>query len=130
VIDDRPPALEPAPTATSPERRGTYLGQRRITPVVISSVLVGIALLGSLAYIVYVVLKVEDEQIQLLGYGFAVLGASFAAIALGCVYEIWRAARRARTGRALVLSIIGGLAGLAAIACFSFTAIATMLGAS
>ena len=107
-----------------------YLGQRRITPLVISSVLVGIALLGSLAYIVYVVLKVEDEQIQLLGYGFAVLGASFAAIALGCVYEIWPDARRARTGRALVVSIIGGLAGLAAIACFSFTAIATMLGAS
>ena len=113
-----------------PARRGMYLGQRRITPLVISSVLVGIALLGSLAYIVYVVLKVEDEQIKLLGYGFAVLGASFAAIAVGCVLEIWRAARRVRAGRALALAIIGGIAGLVAIGCFSFTAIATMLGAS
>ena len=113
-----------------PERRGTYLGRLRITPVVVSSVLVAIALLGSIAYIVYVVAKVEDEQIQLLGYGFAVLGASFAAIALGCVFEIWRAARRARAFRALALAIIGGIAGLVAIGCFSFTAIATMLGAS
>ena len=127
---DRPPAQGPAPSPIPPPRDGAYLGRLRITPGVISSVLVGIALLGSIAYIAYVVLKVEDEQIQLLGYGFAVLGASFAAIALGCVLEIWRAARRARTGRALALAVIGGLAGLAAIGCFSFTAIATMLGAS
>ena len=127
---DRPPAQGPDQPPLPPERRGTYLGRLRITPLVVSSVFVGIALLGSIAYIVYVVAKVEDEQIQLLGYGFAVLGASFAAIALGCVFEIWRAARRARAFRALALAIIGGIAGLVAIGCFSFTAIATMLGAS
>jgi hypothetical protein len=129
-VIDQPPALEPAPSPTPPQREGAHLGRLRITPAVISSVLVAIALLGSIAYIAYVILKVEDEQIQLLGYGFAVLGASFAAIAVGCVLEIWRAARRARTGRALALAIIGGIAGLVAIGCFSFTAIATMLGAS
>jgi hypothetical protein len=91
-------------------------------------VLVGIALVGSLAYIAYVVTQVEDEQIELLGYGFGFLGASLAAIAVGALLEMWRAASRARAGRAMGLAILGGAAGLLAIACFTFTAVATMVG--
>jgi len=89
---------------------------------------VTIALIGSLAYIVYVVTQVQDEQIQLLGYGFGILGASFAAIAVGAVVSIWRAASRARTGRALAIAIVGGVAGMLAIGCFAFTAISLMVG--
>jgi hypothetical protein len=110
-----------------PRRRGVYLGPLKITPAV---VLVAIALLGSVAYIAYVVAKVEDEQIQLLGYGFGVLGASFAAIAIGSLVEMWRAASRARAGRSLVLAIVGGIAGLIAIGCFTFTAISLLVGKS
>jgi len=106
-------------------RRGLYVGPLKITPAV---VLVAIALIGSAAYVLYVVTQVEDEQIQLLGYGFAVLGASFAAIAIGAVVSIWRAASRARTRRALVLAIVGGVAGLFAIGCFTFTALALLVG--
>ena len=106
-------------------RRGLYVGPLKITPAV---VLVAIALIGSAAYVLYVVTQVEDEQIQLLGYGFAVLGASFAAIAIGAVVSIWRAASRARTRRALVLAVVGGVAGLIAIGCFTFTALALLVG--
>jgi hypothetical protein len=106
-------------------RRGLYVGPLKITPAV---VLVSIALIGSAAYVLYVVTQVEDEQIQLLGYGFGVLGASFAAIAVGAVVAIWRAASRARSRRALVLAIVGGIAGLIAIGCFTFTALALLVG--
>jgi len=87
---------------------------------------VAIALIGSAGYVVYVVTQVEDEQIQLLGYGFGVMGASFAAIAIGALVAIWRAASRARSGRALVLAIVGGVAALFAIGRFTFTALATL----
>jgi hypothetical protein len=107
-----------------PPRRGLYLGPLRITPAV---VLVAIALLGSAGFILYVVFRVEDEQIPLLGAGFGVLGACFAVIAIGSLIEMWRAASRASAGRALGLAIIGGVAALVAIGCFTFTALATMV---
>ncbi|HTK44686.1 MAG TPA: hypothetical protein VL749_05000 [Patescibacteria group bacterium] len=120
---DQPPAVEPAPSPMPP-RRGLYLGPLRITPAV---VLVAIALLGSAGFILYVVFRVEDEQIPLLGAGFGVLGACFAVIAIGSLIEMWRAASRASAGRALGLAIIGGVAALVAIGCFTFTALATMV---
>jgi hypothetical protein len=113
-----PPARTPTP------RRGRYIGPLRITPAV---VLVALAIVGSVAFILYVVFRVEDEQIPLLGAGFGVLGASFAVIAIGSVVEMWRAASRARAGRALSLAILGGIAGLVAIGCFTFTVLATMV---
>ena len=121
-----PPAQTP-PEQTPPPRRGRYIGPLRITPAV---VLVAIAIVGSVAFIVYVVFRVEDEQIPLLGAGFGVLGACFMAIAIGSLVGMWRAASRARTGRAFGLAIVGGIAGLVAIGCFTFTAIATLVGRS
>ena len=121
-----PPAQTP-PVQTPPPRRGRYIGPLRITPAV---VLVAIAIVGSVAFIVYVVFRVEDEQIPLLGAGFGVLGACFMAIAIGSLVGMWRAASRARTGRAFGLAIVGGIAGLVAIGCFTFTAIATLVGRS
>jgi len=125
TVIDRPPAQGPAPSAMPQPRRGLYVGPLKITPAV---VLVTVALIGSAAYVLYVVTQVEDQQIQLLGYGFAVLGASFAAIAIGALVSVWRAASRARTRRALVLAIVGGVAGLFAIGCFTFTALALLVG--
>jgi hypothetical protein len=124
-VIDRPPAQGPSPSLAPPVRRGLYIGPLKITPAL---VLVAVALIGSAAYVAYVVTQVEDEQIQLLGYGFGVMGASFAAIAIGAVIAIWRAASRARTRRALVLAIVGGVAGLLAIGCFTFTALALLVG--
>jgi hypothetical protein len=90
-------------------------------------VVVALALVGSLAYILYVVLAIDEEQIPLLAAGFAVLGASFVAVAIGALVGMWRAASRADGGRALVLAIVGGLAGLAAIGCFTVTALSAMV---
>ena len=116
--------MQAPPIQAPPARRGRYLGPLRITPAV---VLVALAIVGSLAFILYVVFRVEDEQIPLLGAGFGVLGACFAVIAIGSVFGMWRAASRARTGRAFGLAIVGGTAGLVAIGCFTFTVLATMV---
>ena len=123
---DRPPAQGPvsppdAPAAVPPRRLS-------ITPLTVAAVLVGVALIGSAAYILYVITQVEDEQIGLLGAGFGVMGASFAAIAVGTLFGMWRAASRARGRRAFGLAIVGGIAGLLAIGCFTFTALALLVG--
>jgi hypothetical protein len=120
----RTPPVQTPPRPAPPAPRGRYIGPLRITPAV---VLVALAILGSLAFILYVVFRVEDEQIPLLGAGFGVLGACFAVIAIGAVFGMWRAASRARTGRAFGLAIVGGIAGLVAIGCFTFTALATLV---
>jgi hypothetical protein len=88
---------------------------------------VAIVLLGSTVFVGYVVLNVHDNQIPLLAVGFIALGASWAAIALGSLVGMWRAASYASTGRAVALAIVGGLAGLAAIGSFAITALLTLL---
>jgi len=90
-------------------------------------VLVAIVLLGSLAFIGYVTLNVHDNQIPLLAVGFVALGAAWAAIAVGSLVGMWRAASIARTGRAVGLALFGGLAGLGAIGCFAITALLTLV---
>jgi membrane-bound metal-dependent hydrolase YbcI (DUF457 family) len=90
-------------------------------------IVVTLAMIGSLAYIGYVVLRVRDNQIPLLAYGFVVLGASFAAIAVGSLIGMWRAASRSRAGRAFALAIFGGLAALAAIGSFTVAALSTLV---
>ena len=62
--------------------------------------MIGLAMLGSIIFIGYVVLRIRDNQIPLMASGFVVLGASLAAVALWCVLGMWRAASRARGGRA------------------------------
>jgi hypothetical protein len=113
------------PTATpSGNAPGSRLGRVRISvPVVVF----GLALLGSIGYILWVVREVGDQQIQLLSFGFIALGLTFAAIALACVFGMWRAASRAEGGRSFGLALVGGLSGLAAIGSFSVAALMTML---
>src|SRR4029079_2860079 len=99
----------PAQTmASMPRRRGIYLGPLKITPAV---ALVAIPLIGSAAFIVSVALRVEDGQIPLLGAGFGVMGACFAAIAIGSLVEMGRAASRAGAGRGPGLGVLGGVRG-------------------
>jgi hypothetical protein len=105
-------------------RRGLYVGRVKVTPAL---VVVGLALIGSIAFIGYVVLRVEEDQIPLMASGFVVLGASFVAIAIWSLVGMWRAASMARFGRAVVLAIVGGLAGLAAIGCFTITALSALV---
>lgn len=124
MIERPTPRSAPAPVSARPARRGPHIGPLRIT---LPLIVVVLAMLGSLAYIGYVVLRVRDNQIPMLAVGFVVLGASFAAIALGSLLGMWRAASQARGGRALGLAVFGGLAGLGAIGCFTVAALSTLV---
>lgn len=122
------PGPSPTPAAPSgdarPRRPGRWIGPIQITPV---SVVVALVLLGSLVFIVYVTFKVHDQQIPLLAGGFVAFGAAWTAIAVGALLRMWRAASYARSGRATALAIVGGLAGLGAIGCFSIAALLTLV---
>ncbi len=97
----------------------------RLTPI---QLVVGVAFLGSSAFIVYAILRVRDQtQIPMLSSGFAILGLSFVAIAVGALINLWRASIRARMGRAMGLAIVGGMSGLAAIGCFTAAVILALL---
>jgi len=118
---------QPAPAPGQPPPADVPVRSRRSRRLSIPGIVLGLAIVGSTIFIVYVVLRIEDNQIPLMAAGFVVLGASLAAVALWCVAGIWRAASRARGARALVLAIVGGVAGLAAIGCFTIAALSTMV---
>jgi hypothetical protein len=115
------PASQP-PASTPVSRDGFYLGPLRVT---LPLVLVLLVMVGSSAFLGWALLNPRDDQIPLMAIGFVALGASFAAIAIGSLVGMWRAASRARGGRAFALAIVGGLAGLGAIG--AFTAMALLL---
>jgi len=94
------------------------------------AIVIGLAFLGSLAWIGYVVATVEEDQIRLLAVGFVVLGTSFGAIAMWSLVGMWRAASRARGARAFGLAILGGFAALGAIGCFAVAAVAALVSSS
>lgn len=119
-----PPPPEPPPDPMPAPRRGLHLGPLPITPI---NVLVTLALIGSVVFIGWVVLSRDVDQIPLLAAGFVVLGASLVVVAILSLVAMWRAASRASVGRAFLLAIFGGLAGLGAIGCFTVTALSAML---
>ena len=94
-------------------------GGLRINPL---ALLVGGAIVFAIFYISWAVFRVRDvAQIPMLSTGFLVLGLAFGVIAVSAAIRMWRAAERARTGRAMMLAVGGGLAGLAAIGCLTLT---------
>ena len=101
------------------------LGRFRLTPI---SVVVGVAFVGSAAFISFAILKVRDtSQIPMLSSGFAVLGLAFVAVAVGALIQLWRAASVRRMGRAVALAVLGGVLGLAAIGCFAVAVVLALL---
>jgi hypothetical protein len=114
-------------SSPAPQHRRGRIGRLRLTPV---TVVVGLALIGSALFILWVVAAIDEDQIPLLASGFVVMGASFTAIAIGSIVGMWRAASRAHAGRALVLAIVGGMAALAAIGCFTITALSALVWTS
>jgi hypothetical protein len=96
-------------------------GQARIGPVPITAtgVLIALALVGSLAYLAYAITVRDASQIPLLASGAVVLGIVFAAIAVVGARAAWRSSVDGRDARAFAHAIVGGLAALAAAACFA-----------
>ena len=119
---------EPAPANRPPAtRQGRYIGPVKVT---LPLVVVLLTLIGSLVFDVYVVAAITDGQIETLAAGMAVSGVSFAALAVGAVVGMWRAASRAAGGRSFALALVGGLSALGAIGCFAVTAVLTLLSNS
>ena len=89
---------------------------RRISPGV---VFLAIALIGSVAYVAYVVTVRDASQIPPLASGAVVLGISFLALALYSLQAAWRAGKEDRGGRALLLGLVGGVAAMVTAGTFA-----------
>ncbi len=95
---------------------------RRISPV---AIFLAVAIVGSIAYMAYVLTVREATQIPLLASGAVMLAIVFAALAAFCVRSIWRSGTEpGHGGRMLVTGLVGGLAAMAAA---GFTAAAIIL---
>ncbi|HLY15294.1 MAG TPA: hypothetical protein VKR24_13175 [Candidatus Limnocylindrales bacterium] len=116
---DRPrpgPGLRPGP-GYRPARSG-----RRISPIWIA---IAIALIGSLALVIYAFLKRDASQIPLLATAATIFGIVLVVAAAGGAAATYRAAREGRAGRAVVLALAGGFAAILAAGVLAF---ATILG--
>jgi hypothetical protein len=82
-------------------------------------VILAIALIGSVAYVLFAITVRDPSQIPLLTSGAVVLGIVFAALAAFCARATWRAGLEARNGRAVGLGIVGGIAAMIAAGCFA-----------
>jgi hypothetical protein len=86
--------------------------RRGVSPVAIFLV---IAIIGSIAYMAFVVTVREATQIPLLASGAVVLAIVFAALAAFCLRTIWRAGlERGSGGRMVLTALVGGGAAIAA----------------
>ena len=98
-------------------RLGPHVGPIRITP---TRAVLAIAFVGSLAYIAYAILRVEDSaQIPMVTTGTAVLGLVFTALSVGGAIRMWRAWQDRMQGRTVFFAVAGGIAGMVALGCFA-----------
>jgi hypothetical protein len=98
-----------------------------ITP---TGILLVIALVGSVAYLLYAITVRDADQIPLLVSGAVVLGIVFVAVAVTGLVATWRSSIHGRDGRAIGHAIIGGIACLAAAGCFAVALILGMVAAT
>lgn len=114
------------PAAYSPRYEEEPPG-RRLGPIPLSptGILLLVALVGSVAYLLYAITVRDATQLPLLASGAVVLGIVFVAIAVTGLIATWRSSVRGRDGRALGHALVGGIACLAAAGCF---AVAIILG--
>ena len=114
-VDDRWQASQ-RDRAVTRRPRGPRIGPLRLTP---TRVTLAIALLGSVAFLLYAVTVRDASQIPLLSSGAAVLGLVFSALAVGGAISTYRSGRAGQSGRALLMALMGGLAAVIAFGCFS-----------
>lgn len=105
-------------------RVGPYLGPIRLTP---TRVTLGMALVGSLAFVLYAITVRDASQIPMLAAGSLVLGLVFAALAVAGAVGTYRAASEARGGRAFAGAVLGGVAAVIAFGCFAMAVILALV---
>ena len=88
----------------------------RISP---GAVILGIGLVGSVAYALYAITVRDASQIPLLASGAVVLGLVFGALALYAMRATWRAGVAGRDGKAIVVALVGGVSAIVAAGCFA-----------
>jgi hypothetical protein len=94
-------------------------------PWLVIAVVLGVA---SLATILYGILGVRGEgQVTFLEAGFVGAAIASGIIALGALRGMWRAASQARSGRALGLAIVAGLAALGTIGAVTVALVLALL---
>jgi len=98
--------------------------RRRVSPGV---VILAVAMVGSIAYLVYAITVRDPSQIPLLASGAVVLGLVFGALALYSLRATWRAGMTERNGRAVALGLLGGVAAMISASCFALAIIGFML---
>lgn len=96
--------------------RGPHIGWIRITPI---RVVLAIALLGTLAYIVFAITVRDASQIPMLASGAAVLGIVFSALAVGGLVDCYRAGREGNGRLAMLLGLGGGISAMIAAGCLA-----------
>ncbi len=131
MTDRRPPAARRAafdrgyddPFVGDP-RQPEAPARRSVSP---TAVLIVVALVGSVAFLVYTFTVRDASQIPLLAAGAVVLGLVFTAIAVFGARAIWRSSIDGRDARAFGHAILGGFAALAAAGCFAAAVILVLL---
>ncbi len=103
---------------------GPHIGRVRITP---SRAFIGVALVGSLGYLVYALTVRDATQIPLLATGAAVLGVVFIILAVAGAYRAVRSGQSGSGGRAVLAALAGGVAILVAFGAFATAAILSLL---
>ena len=122
MTDRRRPGYARQAVRPRPEPEGRRIGPIPVSP---TGILLLVAMIGSIAYLLYAITVREASQIPMLATGAIVLGVVFVAIAITGLIGVWRSSLRGRDGRAIGHALIGGIACLAAAGCF---ALAIILG--
>ena len=122
MTDRRRPVPVRQAVRRQPEQEARRIGPIAITP---TGILLALALIGSVAYLLYAITVRDASQIPLLASGAAVLGVVFIAVAVTGLIATWRSSLRGSDGRAIGHALVGGIACLAAAGCF---AVAIILG--
>lgn len=120
---------QPRGTATAPRRSPTAKAGRGGLHPTPGLVFLVIAVVGSIAYLVYAVTVRDASQIPLLASGAVVLGLAFGALAIYCLRSSWRAGASGRGGRAFGVALIGGGAAIATAGCLAAAIILFQLAA-
>src|SRR5437667_6541100 len=120
MVDDR--WSEDGFEAPGPEARAEAAqAGRRPNP---TAVVLGIALLGALGFLAY---ATTTRDVPLMTSAAVVLGLVLVVVALTGAVSTVRAGSEGRAGRAFLLAILGGLAGLLAFGCLTVAALLVLV---
>jgi len=122
-MTSRPDPRTERPAMVAPRRSSGF----RISPGLVFLV---IALVLSVAFGLYALTVRDPSQIPLLASGAVVVGIAFGALAIYSLSATWRAGVEGRSGRAILLGIVGGIAAIVAAGCLAGAVILFMLASS